>query len=123
MAFVAFALSLLIAVFGGLGLISPDRLVGVVRRFQTPTGLYVAAAIRVVLGVALFLAAPTSRAPELLHVLGVVIFVAGLVTPLFGVDRFRRLLDWWSALGPGFLRFWGASALVLGLLLAYAVAL
>ncbi len=122
MPFVAFALSLLIAALGGLGVVSPDRLVDVVRRFQTPTGLYVAAAIRIVLGVALFFAAPTSRAPELLRVLGVVILVAGLITPMFGLDRFRRLLEWWLSLGAGFRRAWAAITLVLGLLLAYAVA-
>ena len=59
---------------------------------------------------------------SMLTVLGIFIGVMGLITPFFGVDRFRRLLDWWSALGPGFLRVWGAFALVLDLLLAYAVA-
>ena len=121
MAFVAFAICLLIAAVGAVGILSPDGLVGIVRRFQTPTGLYVAAALRLVLGAALFVSAPGSRAPETLHVLGVLIIVAGLITPLFGIERFRKLLDWWSSLGGGFLRAWGAAALVLGLWLAYAV--
>jgi hypothetical protein len=121
MAIVAFAISLLIAALGVLGIVSPPRLLGVVRHFQTPAGLYVATALRLVLGSALFLAAPTSRAPETVRIVGIVVFVAGLITPLFGLERFRRLLDWWSALGPAVLRAWASFALAVGLLLAYAV--
>ena len=121
MTFVALALCVFVAAIGALGVVSPDRLLGVVRRFQSPTGLYAAAAIRLVFGVALFLAAPTSRAPEIVRVLGVFIIVAGLITPFFGVERFRRIVEWWSALGPVVVRIWAASTLVLGLWLAYAV--
>jgi len=121
MTFVALVLSLAVAVLGAIGVASPSRLLAVVRRFQTPAGLYVAMIIRLALGLALFLAAPASRAPDLLRVLGIVIMVAGLITPLFGIERFRRLLDWWAAHGPGFIRLWAACALAFGLLLAYAL--
>ena len=47
--------------------------------------------------------------------------VAGLVTPLFGVERFRRLLDWWASRGPGFLRAWAGFALLFGSMLAFLV--
>jgi len=121
MAWVAVVLSLLIACVGALGVASPERLLDLVRRFQTPTGLWAAAAIRVVLGLALFLAAPASRAPETLRILGPAVVVIGLVTPLFGIERYRRLLDWWASRGAGFLRAWAAVALAFGLLLAWAV--
>lgn len=121
MAFVALVLSLLVALLGALGVVAPERLLDVVRRFQTPAGLYAAAAIRLVLGLALLLAAPASRAPEAVRILGVFIVVAGVITPFFGIERFRRLLEWWSALGPGLVRAWAVFALVFGLLLAYTV--
>jgi len=50
-----------------------------------------------------------------------VILVAGLITPLFGLERFGRILNWWSARGPVFMRVWAGFALVMGLLLAYAL--
>ena len=121
MTLVALVLSLFVAALGALGVVSPTRLVSLLRYFQTPAGLYLAAALRVVLGVALFFSAPTSRAPELMRILGVVIIVVGLITPLFGLARFRRLIDWWLARGPAFLRVWAAFALGFGLLLAYAL--
>lgn len=121
MAFVALVLSLFVAALGALGMFSPMRLLDIVRHFQSPAGIYAAAALRIILGVALFLAAPTSRAPEVVRILGIIILVAGLITPLFGLERFRRLLDWWSVRGPAFMRVWAGFALAFGLLLAYAV--
>jgi hypothetical protein len=117
----ALALSLFIAAVGALGVAAPDRMLGIVRAFQSPAGLYTAAAIRLVFGIALFLAAPGSRAPELLRILGIIVFVAGLVTPLFGLERFGKLLDWWTARGTGFVRGWCVFTLAFGLLLAWAL--
>ncbi len=114
-------LSLFLAAVGAVGVVAPSRFVALIRRFQRPAGLYFATVFRIVLGVALFLAAPASRAPELLLVAGVVGVVAGVATPLFGLERFRQLLDRLSARGPVFVRAWAGMALGLGLFLAYAV--
>jgi hypothetical protein len=121
MALVALILSLGIACLGALGVASPDRLLAVVSRFQTPAGIYIATAIRLVLGFALYMAAPASRAPEPMRVVGIVIMVAGLITPLFGLERFRRLLDWWASRSSGFIRIWAVFAMGFGLLLAYGL--
>ncbi len=121
MTVIALAFSLLIVALGALGLVSPSRPIRLVRYFQTPAGLYFAAAVRLVMGMALFFAAPASRAPEVLRILGVVIIIAGVVTPFFGLERFGRLVDWWSAKGPALVRAQAAFALALGLLLAFAL--
>jgi len=121
MAIVALVLSLFIAALGALGIVSPMGFLSIVRQFQRPAGLYAAAILRVVLGGGLFLAAPTSRLPEVVRTLGIIIFVSGLITPLFGLERFRRLLNWWSARGPAFMRIWAGFALAFGLFLVYAI--
>ena len=121
MTLVALIICLLTSAFGALGIASPSRLLGAVRYLQTPMGLYFAAGIRVLLGVALLFAAPTSRAPGPIYILGVFIIVIGVITPFFGLERFRRLLDWWSAQGSAFIRGWAVLALVFGLSLAYAI--
>lgn len=122
-------MSLLVALFGlfisalgVLGMVNPERLISFARSWQTPTGVYVGAGFRIVLGLLLFLAAPGSRAPDTLRILGVVILVVGLATPFFGLERFHRLLEWWAARGPVFIRAWAGLALAFGLFLVYAVA-
>ena len=121
MTLVALIICLLTSALGALGIASPPLVLGVLRHFQRPLGLYFAAGVRVLLGVALLFAAPTSRAPALLHILGAVIIVIGVVMPFFGLERFRRLLDWWSAQGSAFIRGWAVFALAFGLSVAYAL--
>ncbi len=121
MAIVALVLSLSVAALGALGLLSPMRLIDIVQHFQSLAGLYAAAALRVILGLALFFAAPASRSPKILRILGIIILAAGLITPLFGLERAHRLMDWWSGQGVMVMRVWAALALALGLFLAYAV--
>jgi len=113
--------ALLIAAIGLVGVVAPARLAGFVRIWQNAVGLYSAAVLRIVLGVAMFFTAPTSRAPEPLRALGVFVFLAGLVTPLIGLDRFRRILDWWIARPPFLMRGWSLVALAFGLFVVYAL--
>lgn len=121
MAWVAMALCVVLAGLGAIGVVSPDALLGIARRFQTPSGLYAGAVIRLVLGGTLFLAAPASRAPRAIRAIGIVIVVAGLVTPFFGLERFRGILEWWPAQGTVFMRVWAGVVLAFGCLLAYTV--
>jgi hypothetical protein len=122
MTILAFILSLFVAALGALGMLSPERLLSLARQFQRPGGLYAAAILRVVLGVALLFTASTARFPAIVRILGIFIVVSGLITPLLGLERFRRILNWWSARGPIFMRVWAGFALAFGLFLAYAVA-
>ena len=121
MPYVALGISVLIAALGALGIISPARLLAFVRRVQTPGGVYVAAALRLVLGVVLLLVAPASKAPDLLRVIGVLAVAAALSTPFVGLARWRRLVEWGWGQGSLVVRAWAAIPLALGLYVAWAV--
>ena len=99
----------------------PRGLLLAASHFATPGGLYIAAGLRVGIGLVLLLAARGSLTPNLLRVLGVLAFVGGLATPLVGVERVRAILDWCSHQGPIILRLGAAFALALGSFIAYAV--
>jgi len=119
---VALLVGLFIVAVGMLGVVAPHGLLTAVRSILTPLGLYLVAALRVAIGVVLVLVAPSSRVPKVLRILGVIIFVAGLITPFFGVDRARAMLDWWSAQGAAFMRLWAGLAVAFGAFVVYAVA-
>ena len=118
--FLAMALGFIVAAVGVLGMVSPSVLLELGRALQSPGALYVVAAARVVFGAILVWAAPNSRAPRTLLVLGIFIIVAGLGTPFFGVDRSRSVFDWWSTQGSFLARAWPVAAIGLGLFIAYA---
>jgi len=118
---VALLLCLAIAALGGVGVAAPARLFAMIRAFQSPGGLGLVAAIRIALGGVLVLAAPGARAPDLLHWLGLFVVVVGIATPFFGVERYGRVLDWWTSRGDAFVRAWSLVAVAFGLALAWAV--
>ncbi len=121
MVLVALAMCALGAVLGVVGVANPEVLVSVVRVYETPTGLYAAAGIRLVFSVALFFAAPTSRAPRTLRILSAIGIVGGLAMPVVGVEGLQSRVEWYSALGPGFLRTHAVLTLGFSALLAYAL--
>ena len=121
MLILAFVLSLSVVVLGALGIVSPMMLLGVVRKFESPLGFTLRRLSASCWGVALFLSAPPSRVQEVVRIPGILIFVMGIITPFFGIERFRRLLNWWSERGPVFMRVWAGFALGFGFFLAYAV--
>jgi hypothetical protein len=61
----------------------PDLKLSLERSAMTPTGLYAIALLRIAIGLVFVCAAPASRAPRTLRVLGlvVIIIIAGLMTP------------------------------------------
>jgi len=119
---VGLLVGIFIVAIGMFGVAAPGGFLTAVRSILTPLGLYLVAALRVAFGVVLVLVAPSSRAPRVLRPLGLVMLVAGLTTPFFGVDRACAMLDWWSARGPAFMRVWAGLAVALGAFVVYAVA-
>ena len=112
----------LVAIGAGLvGMLSPDRLVMIGQYVVTPLGLYVIAAVRVAVGIVLILAAPVSRVPRTLRAIGAVVFVAGLATPLFGVERTRAILDWESTQPTVLIRLVAGFVVVAAGFVAFAV--
>jgi uncharacterized membrane protein YhfC len=113
------AVGVLILVLGAKGAIAPADFVETVTFFQSPPMLYIAAVVRVAVGVVLIVAAPASRAPVLVRALGVLITIGGLLTPFMGTDIARPILDWWAT-GLLIPRIFGIVAIGLGILVLYA---
>lgn len=121
----AVELSGLLAVFmvllGAWGVLAPSRITDFANRFSSKGGLWFASGIRLVLGFALWFAAPQSRAPLLLQVLGVVAIIAAAVIPLMGVDRFKAMIGWWAELSSASQRAWSVLAVAFGAAILWAL--
>jgi hypothetical protein len=116
----ALAVALFAIAVGLVGLVSPESLVTVGRYVVTPVGLYAVTALRVGIGLLLMLVAPISRAPRTLRVFGAIVLLAGLTTPLLGVDRVRAILEW-EAIHIALVRASAVGALAAGGFIAFAV--
>ena len=113
--------SILVMALGILGLASPAAMMAFVSHWESRTGLWVAAIVRVIFGVALWFAAPASRAVGVLRVVAVVSVAAAFVLPLVGVSRVQSFLAWWARRSPTFVRTWSAAAFIFGVFLLWSV--
>lgn len=115
----------LISVFaiamGLFGLVAPTRLFRWVMIWGSKPGLWTAVVARLVFGISLWYAAPQSRLPVTMRVLGVLIVVAAGVLSFMGVERFKALLDWVCRLPASLRRLWGALAIAAGVFFMWAV--
>jgi len=110
-----------IAVMGLVVIFAPGRANDLKRLFADKTGLWVATAIRAVLGLGLLAAAEDSKAPRLLRILGLIILIVAIAMPLLGLDRHRRMINWWLARDRKIQIICGAASFVLGVVLIYAI--
>ena len=121
MSAVVAAFGALVVLLGMAGAAAPGRLLDAVATFATPAGLWGVAALRLALGVCFWLAAPDSRAPAVLQVLGAVSLLSAFATPFFGVVGMRRLIAWWRRRGEATIRAWSLLVVGFGAALVYAV--
>ena len=117
------AIGLAFAAIGLIGVAAPSLVLEFGQSLLTPTALYVVAALRICIGIVLVRVAPASRHPKILRVVGILIIIAGVLTPFFGVDRSRAVFDWLSSQGPLLVRLGAGVAAAFGLFIVCAVTL
>jgi hypothetical protein len=105
-----------------VGLATPDVFLNAVSFMQMPPMIHRAAVLRVAFGIVLVCAAPGSRAPGFLRILGFIMLIGGLLTPFLGVWVAQHILGWWEAGGPAVVRAFAGVSLALGAFVIYAVA-
>jgi len=89
--------------------------------FLTPGGLWFAVALRLTMGVLLWICASASRTPLVVRVLGAMFFLSGLALPIVGLDRMLQLAEWGAIRDPSALRGVGLVAAVLGAFIVWSV--
>jgi hypothetical protein len=123
----AFVIGLGIAGVGAMGIAAPAVLFWIAQRFVDSGALAfsVLAVVRIGFGAILISAAPTSRAPRALRILGWLIVALGAttaLTALLGVDEASGAIAGWMQRGAGVARVTAAPILALGSFVAYACA-
>ena len=104
-----------IAAMGVIVIVKPALAHEWTRMFADKSGMWIATAIRAVLALGLLAAASESKAPLLLRLLGLLILIVAIVMPILGLDRHRRMIDWWLARRRTVEILCGATAFVFGI--------
>jgi len=119
MRWLGLAIGALVILVSALSFAVPDLRLALEESVLTPTGLYAIAVGRIAIGLVFVFAAPASRAPRTLRVLGFIVIIAGLSTPWFGVARSRAVVDWLASVGPWSLRLAAGVGMAIGAFIVY----
>ena len=114
MAVIVAALGFVVAVFGALGLVSPNRLVKLLSLLEPRTRFAFAVLSRIASGVALLVAGGDTRFPAEVRVLGFIVLVAGIALIPLGAGLFDAIVQWWFRWPSSLVRLWSAAPITLG---------
>jgi hypothetical protein len=121
MVFVISFFAVMSLTMGLVGLASPARLNSLVATFSGRRGFWAAILVRLVLGVALWYGASSTRATLVLRALGLVYVVSSVVLFVLGYGRYEALLAWWSRRPTATVRALSGLAVALGAFLLWSV--
>lgn len=110
-----------IAAMGVVMIFKPALAHELARLLADKAGMWIATAIRAALGLGLLAAASDSKAPTLLKLLGLLILIVAIALPILGLDRHRRMIEWWLARKRMTDILCGAAAAVFGIGLIYLI--
>lgn len=108
------AIAAMIALFGAVGVLAPSAFLNFAGSLLNPTALYVVAGLRIIFGALLLSVASVSRMPKTVRLIGAVMVIAGLATPIFGIERSEAVLNWWSSQDPLLVRGVAAVLIIFG---------
>jgi hypothetical protein len=114
-------LGCLMMLLGLAAVVVPDRVLPFARFTTTPSGVYVAAGIRLLIGLILLMAAGASRFPKVLRVLGALVVLGGIATVLVGTAGAQAISARLFNYGATIIRGIGVFVLAVGSFVVYAV--
>jgi hypothetical protein len=115
-------LGLAVFLLAAWGMIDRKRLMGFVKGIMDrPQGMVIAVGARIVMGLALIMAAPASKFPKGFQFLGVLALAAAIVLPFIGRRRLSALIGWFDHFGPILTRTWLILGLIFSGFLVYGI--
>ena len=108
---------------GAWGFFAPQKLMQWVKNtMDAEWGFWFAIGVRLLLGVTLLIAAPTSNHPSALLIIGWIAIAAGIGVLLMGRQRLRNFVQWFlDRFSPTLIRVWLLFAVAFGGFLIYGV--
>ena len=103
-------------------IVNPKYILGIFANYGDTPGLHIFAIIvRIILGIALVIAAADSKYPIALQILGWLTLIVVFVLSAMGRVRFKSLIKWLLDINPSIQRVMGVFGIFFGSLLFHAV--
>jgi hypothetical protein len=120
---VVLALGAIICLFSVWGFIAPDKIWKMINGVMDKDwAIHVAVIMRLLLGAALIIAAPQSRFPHVMEVLGWIAIIAAIAILFMGRDRLKKFIAWFQRMTNTIVRVWLLFGFAFGAFLIHSVA-
>ncbi len=104
------------------GMVNTSGLTNLVRAAVAARwGMLFAVGVRIVLGLCLLLAAPSSRLPNAFEVVGWLTLIAAILLPVFGRARLVSFIDRFQGFPLGAIRLWLFAGVLFSLFILYGL--
>jgi len=113
-------LGIIIAVFGVIYLLNPNMMKPYVAFWKKGKRLYMGAALSLLIGIILLLAASQCAVSWFVAAFGILGFIKGIVLFVLRQEKMISMINWWAERPVAFLRVHALIALVVGALLIYS---
>jgi len=115
------AFGVLFMFFAVFAIVQPSALTRMAHVFLPNAGLWAAVALRVGVGILLWMSAGLSRMPRTLRVLGALFVIGGLALPVLGLERLQGIAEWGAGQEPVVLRVVAVAAFGLGAFIVWSM--
>ena len=117
-----FCVGVTVCVLSAWGIYAPNRLLKmVIGAMEKDWGIYLAVIVRLLLGLALILAAPESRFPSIFQILGWIAIGAAVGLVFVGRARLRRFIAWFGRFPQAVVRLWLVFGIAFGGFLVFGI--
>ena len=113
-------IGLLIVLEGILFLLKPVFLKKIAEFFIKGKRVYIAAGIRIVLGIVFLLAASHCRIFWVIMVLGLLLVFGGIAMLTIKLEKLKAIINWWQQKPENFLRIVSLAVVALGIVILYS---
>ena len=119
---VVLALGAIICLMSLWGFVAPEKLWKMIDDvMEKDWAIHFAVIMRLLLGAALIIAAPQSRFPVVVEVLGWIAIVAAVAILFMGRNRMKKFIAWFQRMTSTMTRVWLVFGFAFGVFLIYAV--
>ncbi len=118
---IVFVVGLICVLEGIVIVIKPGFYRQAIRVFLKGKLVYASPPLKTAFGVLFLVAATSCAKPAIIIALGLITCAAGIAMFMMGSAKLKRFLNWWKMRPDWFLRLLGVVAVLLGVLIIYAV--
>lgn len=109
-----------IACMGLIIFSNPELMKKMISYWRNGNRLYIGGLLRVIFGVIFLFSAFRARSPAFMAALGIFLVIAGMLIFVLGLEKIKKMLDWWDEKPFSVLRLVSIIIFAIGVLIIYS---